>query len=403
MKNKIRQSALLFSGTAIGAGMLALPIASGASGFVAAMTYMLFWCLYSTATMFLILECIGYQKSDKDNGFLSMSYNLSGPVVRFSVIIFYMLLLYAVTSAYVIGGGQLFFNVLNNLGIKSSLFLSSIFFSGFFAIVSMQRIAIASRINQFLMYVLIISFVAMLINLVVNINFSSLTAVHDLDLLLPATSIIVLSFTCHNLLPSILEYLDGDFEDTRKSIFLGMCMPLAIYILWNAVVIGSLPIDGDNSILYIQTHHAKHGGELSMLAQALGKSGKAIFLDKLFMIFGLCAIVTSYVGVMISLRDFLIQGVNLASYKYKNVIATFLVYLPSLIFALFFPYGFIMVLTYAGLIITYLFGIIPVLWVLSARKRFIKPSRYPSNIPNFVVVTIGLLSVFVGVIQVYKF
>lgn len=404
INSKIQQSAFLFAGTAIGAGMLALPIASGASGFPAALVYISFWFIYSIMTMFLILECMGYHPLTEDSGFISMSRQLSGPMSRIGICISYTLLLYAVTSAYIIGGAQLLSNALQLFHLPLSLQLSLFTFSTLFTAIAMQNIKIVGKFNQWLMYFLIASFGGMILFIINNVNLEVLLSSKELIHLIPSTSIIVLSFACHNLLPTILNYLHGEAKDIKQAILLGMCLPLIIYIAWNAVIIGSLPATGTGSILDIQQNHHLHGGELSMLSASLNHAGSIQYqglLDKMFMIFGLCAIITSYIGVTLSLKDFILQGAKLQQHRAKDILGMIAVYIPSLLFAMFFPYGFSMVLSYAGIIIAYLFGLTPALWVWKARTRLKLTSRYPSGIPNAMLLLLILMSSSIIGLQIY--
>lgn len=402
ISSKIQQSAFLFAGTAIGAGMLSLPISSGASGFPPALFYTLFWFLYSLTTMYLLLECMGYQTLSEDSGFISMSKQLSSVIGGKVIQISYTLLLYSVTSVYVIGGGQLFGNALKCVGYPLELSYSAMIFSAIFSLIAMQSVKCVGIINQWLMYFLITAFICMLIFLAYNIEPSTLLESQNLYLLFPSTSIIVLSFASHNLLPTILSYLDGKTYDIKLAIFIGMCIPLVIYLLWNAVIIGSLPSSGAGSILDIQLNHGQHGGELSMLSQALESSGASSYkgvLDKMFMVFGLSAIITSYIGVMLSLKDFIIQATHLQHHRFKNLIGITLVYIPSVIFALYFPHGFSLVLGYAGIIVAYLFGITPVLWALKARLKLKIVSHYPSGLSNGALVVLGALALIIIILQ----
>ena len=400
MNNKILQSAFLFAGTAIGAGMLALPLATGVSGFIPSCIFIILWFTYSLMTMYVILECIGYQKVTQTSGFMSMSEQFSGPYTKILIRLCYMLLLYAVTSAYIIGGGQLISNISDFFDCHISVYSSSLLFSIFFSIIAIQRVYIVGVINQWMMILLLSSFGWMIYSLIFNVNLTTLSTWDEPLKLVSSATIIVLSFACHNLLPTIVNYLNGDAFSIRRAIGFGMLLPLSIYLLWNAMIIGVLPISGSGSLLDIQQNHMQHGGELAMLAKALYTSGNS--LDKLFIIFSLCAITTSYMGVLLSLKDFIIQAFQLHGRHISQLSGMLMVYLPTVLFALCYPHGFSMVLGYAGLIVAYIFGLAPILWAWKARYTLKITSEYPSGFSSGLLIVLGCFSLIIILIQIHS-
>ena len=389
----VLQSALLFAGTAIGAGMLALPIATGMCGFLPSLFFIGLWFLYSLQTMKIILECMGYQRLSPTSGFISMSTQFSGPIGKILIRTLYTLLLYAVTTAYIIGGGQIVHNTLTMIGYPISLYICSIGFALIFSYITTQSFTIVGYINQWLMFVLIGSFLLMIFFLGHNLHSETLFLWSNPIALLPSAPIIVLSFSCHSLLPTIVHNLQGDREATRRAIHLGMLIPLSIYIIWNIIIIGILPHQGSGSIADIAHNHAQHGGELAMLAYSLEHMTQSSgLIHKLFMAFSLSAIITSYMGVMLSLKDFIIQAGELHRYRGHDMLAILCIFIPTLLCALCFPHGFSMVLNAAGLIIAYIFGLAPVLWTYRARYHLHISSRYPSGLSKIALISIGVLS-----------
>ena len=77
MKSKILSGSLLVTGTAIGAGMLALPVATCLGGFVPAIFIYLACWLFMAATGLLFLEICLWMPEDAN--IVSMSTHLLGP------------------------------------------------------------------------------------------------------------------------------------------------------------------------------------------------------------------------------------------------------------------------------------------------------------------------------------
>ena len=65
--NKIIGGVMLVAGTQTGAGMLALPITTGASGFIGSMALFLLCFLYMLISLFLLLETNYYSASKRTN------------------------------------------------------------------------------------------------------------------------------------------------------------------------------------------------------------------------------------------------------------------------------------------------------------------------------------------------
>src|SRR5579872_4575576 len=71
---------LLIAGTTIGVGMLALPVATGAAGFVpSVITYIVCWLFMLCTGLLLVEVCLWMPK---DTSFISMADKIFGPTGR---------------------------------------------------------------------------------------------------------------------------------------------------------------------------------------------------------------------------------------------------------------------------------------------------------------------------------
>src|SRR5271170_7839028 len=95
---------LLISGTMIGVGMLALPVATGDGGFIpAALIYLLCW-LFMLCTGLLLLEVCTWMP--KDSNLITMANRLLGPIGKNICWVVYLFLFVTVMIAHVVGGGS---------------------------------------------------------------------------------------------------------------------------------------------------------------------------------------------------------------------------------------------------------------------------------------------------------
>ena len=109
---------LIVAGTTIGAGMLALPIASAGLGFTTALSLIFLTWVLMTYTALLMLEL--HQYADRDATLNTLAKSWLGKrgqwVANFSV----MFLFYALCAAYIAGGGAQLQEKLNS-GLSLSL------------------------------------------------------------------------------------------------------------------------------------------------------------------------------------------------------------------------------------------------------------------------------------------
>jgi tyrosine-specific transport protein len=81
----------------------------------------------------------------------------------------------------------------------------------------------------------------------------------------------------------------------------------------------------------------------------------------------MCAIVTSFIGVSFSLFEFLMDSFNITSNQKGRCLGLLLTFAPPLLFAFYYPNGFILALGYAGIFVAILLGILPALMAWSGR------------------------------------
>jgi amino acid permease len=55
--------------------------------------------------------------------------------------------------------------------------------------------------------------------------------------------IIALSFVYQNVVPVLCTDLEGDLPRVRTAIVLGTAIPLGLFLVWDAVILGSFPVD----------------------------------------------------------------------------------------------------------------------------------------------------------------
>jgi tyrosine-specific transport protein len=368
-ESKTLGAVFLIAGTAIGAGMLGLPIATGASGLAASATVLLFMFAYMIGTLFLFLEAMYYCPNPGTN-LIGLCRKLSGPLTESFVWLLFLSLLYVAAASYMLGSGEIIATSFS--AFQGKKILAACLFSLFFGGIAFFKMAWIDRLNRILIIGLIVAFTLLVTTSVPHIKVSHFSGGTPL-LALTAIPVIVTSFTSHIILPSIRQYLDNNLPLLKKAIFLGCGIPLAFYLIWEVVILGLLPHSGDYSLLSIL--NSNQDG-LSLLIEYLNHHYQVNYFAQLVASFSFFAIATSFWGVMISLRDFLEDGLNLEQFTYHKLYAILLAFIPPLVMVLISPSGFSVFLHYAGIIILFLYGVTPIYLVYRARYVLKLQSHY---------------------------
>lgn len=360
---------LLIIGTSIGAGMLALPIATATLGFIGSVI-LLFGCWFvMTAGALLILEANLWLP--QNSNLISMAKATTGPIGQLVAWASYLLLLYSLLCAYIGGGSDLFHNllVINHFDVPN--WISALVFSLIFGTVVYQGIRAVDYVNRGLMFVKLGAYVLVVLLLTPSISLDKL-AMGDMRMMSSATAIMVTitSFGYAAIVPSLRIYFAGDIRKLKIAIFIGSLIPLVFYILWDAAIMGVIPLHGAQSLTSIM-HSPNSTSELVNTLNAVAAHESITFFVKLFT--AIC-VVTSFLGVALCLTDFLADGLQIEKQGMGSVLIHLLTFVPPLAIVLFFPNVFIQALAYAGVYCVVLLILLPawMVWCGRYKRRIAK-------------------------------
>ena len=356
---KVVGGSLIVAGTAIGAGMLALPVATAEGGFFpACMIFLLCW-LFSTATGLLFVELINWMP--QDSNIITMARRLLGRPGKVIAWALYIFLFYSLTVAYVSSGGNFVSSVIGEGTPKA---LGIIIFTVVFGGVVYFGTKWVDRINSVLMLGLVITFVAFVIMGAFEV---------DPTRLLPqkwgraflALPVMFTSFSFQGTIPSLYTYLDHDPYKTRKAIIIGAAIPFLAYIVWEVLILGIIPQEA--------LFEAKR---LDLTAVAplrdVLSSKTIIYIGAFFAFF---ALTTSFLGVTLGLLDFLSDGLQIEKKGWGKGGLCALVYVPPMIIGVTTPTLFFRALGYGGIGCALLLGLLPTLMVWVGRYK----ENYPKH------------------------
>lgn len=353
----------MIAGTTIGAGMLAMPLTSAGMGFGATALLLIgLWALLAY-TGLLFMEV--YQTApQKDVGVASLAEQYFGLFGRALATFSLLVLLYALLSAYITGGGSLLSGIMPEMAdadmkLKISILIFTVVL-GAFVVVGVKSVDGLTRV---LFLGKIIAFIAVLVMMLPKAKLENLTAIPlDNLLVLSAVPIFFTAFGFHVIMGTINTYLDADIGKIRKSIYIGTAIPLIAYLLWQLATHGVLSQNEFTTIL-------KQDPTLNGLVTATSQITGSTILGEMVRLFSVLALITSFLGVSMGIFEGvgdLLKRLNLPTNRLWLTIATFT---PPLLFALFYPDGFIMALGYAGLLFAFYGMILPIGLAWKARRQ----------------------------------
>ncbi len=368
---KLLKATLLIAGTTIGGGMLALPILTASVGLLPTLLLYIICCFVMMATGLVLLD-VSLWYSEETN-LLTLAKRTLGPVGELCTLLLYLFLFYSLMTAYVAGVGEL----LGTFIPMSQTFLMILGVLIVFPFL-IGGTGVVGGLNNVLMGVLFVSYLAFIILGFPMIQLDHFKSI-DLSKIPLALPVIFTAFSYQGTLPSVIHYLKRDRKLVRKAIIFGTLIPLVVYIFWQLVVIGIVPLEGPHGL-----NDALAKGNTAMVP--ITHWIKSPVLDMFGWLFGFAALVTSYLGVGLGLFDFINDGMRGRGYPLGTLPALLLALVPPLIINLTYPGLFLKALDVAGGIgCALLLGLLPILMAWTRKG--------PVSIPNYVL---GALAIFLS-------
>ncbi|MFW9318982.1 aromatic amino acid transport family protein [Glaesserella parasuis] len=362
MKNKTLGSTLIVAGTTIGAGMLAMPLTSAGIGF--GFTFLLLVALWLLLCFSALLFVEVYQTVDSDAGLGTLAekyYGTFGRVVSTTVLIVF---LYAILSAYVSGGSSLLAAFLPTIiDAETTTRISGVIFTLVFGVFIILGTTSVDAVNRLLFTTKILAFILVLFLLLPNVSIDNLMAMPiDNALLISASPIFFTAFGFHGSIPSLNKYLEGNVKALRISIVVGTSIPLVAYILWQLATYGVLTQTEFLQIL-------EKDPTLNGLAEAARQITGSSIIGAMVRIFSALALITSFLGVALGLFEALEDLLKRVNINAGRVSLGALTFIPPMLFAFFYPQGFIAALGYAGQMFAFYAIVLPIAMVWKLRRQ----------------------------------
>lgn len=352
MLSKELGSLLLILGTSIGGGMLALPAVTADLNFTAITLYLLLaWALMTLGSFAIIFVQMRYPEHI---GIMPLARKTTGRLISTVTLLFSLLLLYSLLCAYTVATGDVLHALLLRLHLVmpkavalllTALLLSSVVYRG---------IAAADKLNRLFMLIKIAACFLLIASIVPSDRWANLRwgqNAYNTDGFL----VMITSFGYGMILPAISEYLHFDKKRLIRIVLLGGLIPLALYLVWIATVHAALNQDALAILLHSNDTTAA-------LLQQLERVTANPILHSFAWLFGAICTFTAFLGVSISLLDFLAGSLKVQRTIRPKLFLMLLTYVPPTAIAMLAPWLFIKALAYAGICCAFLLIVLP-LWM----------------------------------------
>lgn len=374
---------MLIAGTAIGAAVLALPVETASLGFLQSLAFYCFCWLFMTLGALYLLEAnlaIGY-----GTNLISIASETIGPIGKYITWAIYLFLFYALMAAYLSGAGTWIAKAGSQLGLPISLQLSAIISAIITLLIIWVGTHLTDWINRILVLGLILAFGFLVCSTILHIN-PEFLFLQEHSFSLQPIPIIITAFGFAIVIPTLTDYLHGNAEQLCKILIIGSLIPISLYIIWELILLGIIPISGDLSLLAIKAQ----GSPATDIPLTLKKLSGQTNLGLAAGYFSIFALTSSLLGVSISLFDFLADGLHVKKTFTGRLFIAAITFVPPLLFISLFPQGFSYALSFAGIFVSLLLGILPIImvWQLRYVKMKASPLRILGGKPLMIITVI---------------
>ncbi|MBS9441694.1 tyrosine transporter TyrP [Photorhabdus heterorhabditis] len=395
MKNRTVGSTFIVAGTTIGAGMLAMPLATAGVGFGVSLIMLVGLWIVMSYTALLLVEAYQFESPDTGLGTLAQRYlGYGGKILAGCSMMF---LMYALTAAYISGAGELLTTSLNkwfNSSFPASVGVALFtVIAGGIVCIGTSSVDMVNRVVFSAKIIFLILMLGMMMPHVQNINL--LTMPLEQGLILSSIPVIFTSFGFHGSVPSIVKYMNGDIRRLRWVFIIGSAIPLLAYIFWQLATLGSI---NSTTFVDILAENAGLNGLLHSIREVVASPKTELAVQ----MFANLALATSFLGVALGLFDFLGDLFKRKDNVSGRMQTGLLTFAPPLIFALFYPKGFVMALGYAAVALSILALLLPSLLAYKSRQQNERRYRVFGGKPALLLVFacgIAVIAIQIGIVS----
>ncbi|MCZ8501232.1 tyrosine transporter [Vibrio lentus] len=354
-------SSLIIAGTALGAGMLAIPMVLAQFGLLYGTLLMVLICFGTTYAALLLLEAT--IKAGGGLGLNSIARKTLGKQGQLITNGLLYALLICLLMAYILGAGDLLSKLLSNFGVDISATTSQITFTLLAGAVVASGTGVIDKLNRALFFVMLASLFATMVFLAPSMTQENLTQVtsHDHVDLIKTSAILFTSFGFMVVIPTLVSYNhEATDKQLRNMVIVGSLIPLVCYLCWLFAVVGNLSEE--------QFRSFKNVSDL------MAFEAQSPWVGNVLSTFTGLALLTSFFGVAMSLFN-----QNRDMFNQNTAVTYCISFILPLAGSLLAADKFLQVLNYAGIILVFLAVFVPLVMVHKQRFMKVAEDRYSAE------------------------
>ncbi len=397
-KPSVLGGTMIIAGTAIGAGMLALPTISAGMWLWWSLGLMVVtWLMMLLASQAILEVNLNYNPGASfhtlvhDN--LGKFWNLvNGLSLAFVV--------YILLYAYVSGGGSMVVHTSMALfDYELPKFLSGLFFALFLSGCVWWSTYVVDRFSVVMIGGMVITFIFAMTGMLGEIKTSLLL---DLEndgsgygiFVFVALSTYLTSFCFHASVPSLVKYFGKDSSSINKCLVYGSLIALLAYVIWIVACDGNIMRSDFKAVIAA-------GGNVSHLIEAASSNLNGQFLLRMLDAFAFLAVATSFLGAGLGLFDYMADLCGFDDSRLGRTKTMLVTFAPPIIAGMIYPDGFLLAIGWAGLAATIWSVVIPALLLKASRKRCEKQEgNYRVKGGNLTIYALLIFGCVVGICHI---
>lgn len=348
MNSRFIGAVFLILGTCIGGSMLALPLATAGEGLSRTIIILLGAWSMMTIGAFALLNV--NLKLPENSNLISMAHATLGKLGATITWCVTLALLYTLLSAYISSGEDLLAAIFGSFHLATPGWFNAVLFTAILGLIVFKGISLVDYVNRGLMSTKLLVCLVLIILLIPFTTTKNWSFVHLGNNHSAMTCITAFGYA--SIIPSIRPYLKSNAKKLYWAVLLGGLIPLICYLAWILVVQATIPTAPGLSDMNTMAHPLK-----TMVETIISHVNNPI-ITLLTDVFTSICVLTSFLGVALSLSDFIADGLKMKKQKKGLTLNATLTLLPPLVVVLIFPSIFLTALNYAGILcVILLFGL----------------------------------------------
>lgn len=385
-------AAFLLAGTAIGSGMISLPMVLAQFGLTGTCFVMLAFAIltYLTALIRSDLNLNSFAEASLKDAGKAFGCPLSGGVGDFML----KLLSVALMAAYLSGGASILGAAVSHSDAKIMVMCV---FCGGVALAFLRASETLVRVNKVLFICLFSTLLALVLFLLIQtpLHVVPQPAKHiPLQRWSTLVPILFTSFGFQGSIHSMTKLCRNDRSKVQKACLWGSVIPAIVYCVWTTAI---LLVTANTSTAFFQKMLQGQATDVGELVNILSQATSSRCLQGFVWVVSCLALLTSIIGVGVALLDIVQQEWRGA--KVRSVAAV--VGVPALI-AMLIPNAFVRILNVSGVILSVIAILVPCTLSLTMQKHHPLPCRplLRSRLVIIAVFLCGWSIVALGVVDV---